>query len=161
MLGAGCQGHGRHRSPCPSYPHPASFFFLRRFLFNIGIMRDVVITGVGIVSPIGVGRDDVWASIIERRSGVRLLPELAMPAWLSPFGGCVDGFDPKDLIEPRKSIKVMCREIQFGVAAAELAWQHAGLGNVKLDPGSRRRYARAAGIFCWELEELYGPIAAR
>src|SRR5688572_28639326 len=52
--------------------------FFHAFLFNIGSMRDVVITGVGIVSPIGVGRDDVWTAVIERRSGVRLLPELAM-----------------------------------------------------------------------------------
>ncbi len=120
-------------------------------------MRDVVITGVGIVSPIGVGDDAVWQSIIQRQSGVRRLPELATAGWLAPFGGWVNDFDPKDLIQPRKSIKVMCREIQFGVAAAEIAWQQAGLAGAALDP-ERVGVTGAAGLLYCDLEELHGPI---
>ena len=90
--------------------------------------REVVITGLGIVSPIGVGREAVWESIAARRSGVRPLPHLAAAGWIAPFGGEVVDFDPKELIQPRKSIKVMSREIQLASAAAEMAWQDAGPG---------------------------------
>ena len=57
--------------------------------------REVVITGLGIISPIGVGREPVWESIAARRSGVRPLPHLASAGWLAPFGGDVVGFDPE------------------------------------------------------------------
>jgi 3-oxoacyl-[acyl-carrier-protein] synthase II len=120
-------------------------------------VRDVVITGLGIVSPIGVGRDQVWDSIVARRSGVRMLPHLASAGWLAPFGGEVTGFDPKELIQPRKSIKVMSREIQLACAAAELAWQDAGLASAALDP-DRFGVIGAAGLLYCELEELRVPF---
>jgi len=120
-------------------------------------VREIVITGLGIVSPIGVGRDEVWDAVTARRSGVRSLPHLASAGWLAPFGGQVSGFDPKELIQPRKSIKVMSREIQLACAAAELAWQDAGLSETKLDP-DRFGVIGAAGLLYCELEELRIPF---
>jgi 3-oxoacyl-[acyl-carrier-protein] synthase II len=122
-------------------------------------MRDVVITGLGIVSPIGVGRIPVWDSIAARRSGVRPLPHLAAAGWLAPFGGEVSNFEPKELIQPRKSIKVMSREIQLASAAAELAWQDAGLAEATIDP-ERFGVIGAAGMLYCELEELRLPYLA-
>lgn len=122
-------------------------------------MREVVITGVGIVSPIGVGREAVWESIAVGRSGVRALPQLASAGWPAPFGGEVNGFDPKELVQPRKSLKVMSREIQFAVAAAELAWQDAGLAQAAIDP-DRFGVLGAAGLLYCDLEELHAPFAA-
>jgi len=55
--------------------------------------REVVITGVGIVSPIGVGREAVWNAIQARQSGVRPLPQLAAAGWIAPFGGEIADFD--------------------------------------------------------------------
>src|SRR3954468_8991516 len=63
--------------------------------------REVVITGVGIVSPIGVGREAVWNAIESRQSGVRPISELASAGWIAPFGGEITDFDPKELIQPR------------------------------------------------------------
>jgi 3-oxoacyl-[acyl-carrier-protein] synthase II len=120
-------------------------------------LREVVITGVGIVSPIGVGCDPVWDAIVARRSGVRLMPELVEAGWPAPFGGEVRGFDPKELIQPRKSIKVMSREIQLACAAAELAWQDAGLAEATIDP-ERFGVVGAAGLLYCELEELRIPF---
>jgi hypothetical protein len=119
--------------------------------------REVVITGLGVVSPIGVGRDEVWDAVVARRSGVRPLPHLATAGWLAPFGGEVSGFDPKELIQPRKSIKIMSREIQLACAAAELAWQDAGLSDASIDP-DRFGVINAAGLLYCELEELRVPF---
>ncbi len=120
-------------------------------------MREVVITGLGIVSPIGVGREQVWEAITARRSGVAALPELAAAGWLAPWGGAVRDFDPKEFIQPRKSIKVMSREIQLASAAAEMAWQDAGLAEATIDP-ERFGVIGAAGLLYCELEELDQPF---
>ncbi len=119
--------------------------------------RDVVITGLGIISPIGVGRDKVWGAVAQRRSGVRPLPHLASTAWPAPFGGEVTDFEPKELIQPRKSIKVMCREIQLASAAAEMAWRDAHLAEATLDP-ERFGVIGAAGVMYCDLEELRIPF---
>jgi 3-oxoacyl-[acyl-carrier-protein] synthase II len=119
--------------------------------------REVVITGLGIVSPIGIGREAVWDSISARRSGIRPQPELVEAGWIAPFGGDISGFDPKELIQPRKSIKVMSRDIQLASAAAELAWQDARLGDATLDP-ERFGVIGAAGMMYCELEELRVPF---
>jgi 3-oxoacyl-[acyl-carrier-protein] synthase II len=122
-------------------------------------MREVFITGVGIVSPIGIGREPVWDAVANRRSGVRALPHLASAGWLAPFGGDVRDFDPKELVQPRKSLKVMSREIQFAVAAAELAWQDAGLPQATIDP-DRFGVVGAAGLLYCDVEELRAPFVA-
>jgi 3-oxoacyl-[acyl-carrier-protein] synthase II len=119
--------------------------------------REVVITGLGVISPIGVGREKVWESIVARRSGVRPLPHLASAGWIAPFGGEVVDFEPKELIQPRKSIKVMCREIQLASAAAEMAWQDAGLAGATLD-ADRFGVIGAAGVMYCDLEELRIPF---
>ena len=110
-----------------------------------------------VVEQVGVGREPMWASIVARRSGVRTLPNYAAAGWIAPFGGTVEGFDPKELIQPRKSIKVMSREIQLASAAAELAWQDAGLAQATLDP-DRFGVVGAAGLLYCEPEELRIPF---
>jgi 3-oxoacyl-[acyl-carrier-protein] synthase II len=96
--------------------------------------RDIVITGLGVVSPIGVGRQAFWDSLLAGRSGVRAIPHLppgSMPTWI---GGEVVDFDPKDHITPRKSLKVMSRDIQLAVVAANLAAADAGLTPGTIEP---------------------------
>ena len=95
---------------------------------------EVVITGVGVVSPIGIGKDAFWQSLLEQQSGVRRM-ELFERARL-PFvlGAEVQGFDAKQYVTPRKALKVMCREIQIGYSAAALAMRDAGLEPGSVDP---------------------------
>jgi 3-oxoacyl-[acyl-carrier-protein] synthase II len=123
----------------------------------INPMREVVITGLGIVSPIGVGREQVWEAITARKSGVVPLPQLAAAGWIAPWGGEVRDFEPKEFIQPRKSIKVMSREIQLASAAAEMAWQDAGLAEAAID-ADRFGVIGAAGLLYCELDELDQPF---
>jgi 3-oxoacyl-[acyl-carrier-protein] synthase II len=94
--------------------------------------REVVITGIGIVSPIGIGVDRFWESLSLGRSGVghcTLIPAVSSP---DRVGAEVADFTDESakkvyLKDQRKNLKAMCREIQLGVASASLALQHAGI----------------------------------
>src|SRR5688500_2539478 len=108
---------------------------------------------MGIVCPIGVGPDAVWASIERGRSGVRVVPELAAAGAPIPIAGDVADFDPKQWVKPRKSLKVMSRETQLGFAAAEMAWANAQLENAGVDP-ERLGVTCGSNMFCPEVPEL-------
>jgi 3-oxoacyl-[acyl-carrier-protein] synthase II len=114
---------------------------------------DVVITGLGIVSPIGVGADAVWASLLAGKSGVRPVPDLVAACHPIPIAGEVVDFDAKEYVKPRKALKVMSRETQIGFAAAEMAWADAGLDAATLDP-ERLGVTCGSNMFCPELPEL-------
>ena len=100
--------------------------------------RRVVITGVGLISPLGSDKNALWESLATGRSGVRplqCLPTDSLPvscgAEARDFAGKIDDFGPLQKDQKRtirKGMKVMCREIQMGVAAAQLALNDAGLG---------------------------------
>ena len=100
--------------------------------------KRVVITGAGIVSPIGIGRDEFWDGIAAGKSGVSkidLLSGSALPGHVA--GECKDFTDTSAkkqyLTAQRKSIKVMCREIQLGVASAHLALANSELDIAAID----------------------------
>lgn len=95
--------------------------------------REVVITGVGVVSPIGIGKAAFAESLRMGRSGVKPLQLLQSTPFPVRFGGEISDFDGKQYVTPRKSMKVMCREIQFAFAAASLAIQDAGLNTADID----------------------------
>jgi 3-oxoacyl-[acyl-carrier-protein] synthase II len=97
-------------------------------------MREVVITGTGVVSPIGIGKQAFWQSLIAGTSGVKRLTLYDPSALPVPFGGEISDFQPKDYVTPRKSLKVMCREIQTGFSAARLALTDAHLPEGAVDP---------------------------
>ena len=102
--------------------------------------RQVVITGLGVVSPLGVGREAFWQALEAGQSGVDWLPETReLPAAVQaqmPFryAARIKNFDAKQFVQPRKTIKVMCLEIQAAYAAAALAMQHARLAKGGIEP---------------------------
>ncbi len=99
--------------------------------------RRVVITGLGLISPLGNTPESFWNALNSGTSGVRALEDLpakllAMPwaAEARDFTGHIDDFGTLEKTQKRsirKGIKVMCREIQMGVAAAQRALNDAGL----------------------------------
>lgn len=96
--------------------------------------RDIVITGVGVVSPIGIGCDRFWDSLAAGQSGIRLVDLFDASSLKVRFGGQIPDFDPKLAVRPRKSLKVMSREIQLGFASADLALADAGIAAGSLEP---------------------------
>lgn len=95
---------------------------------------EVVITGVGVVSPIGIGREAFWDSLRLGRSGVRRLESFDASSLETSVVGDVSDFDPKQYVRPRKSLKVMSRDGQFAVTASDLACADAGLAEGAVDP---------------------------
>jgi 3-oxoacyl-[acyl-carrier-protein] synthase II len=88
--------------------------------------RRVVITGIGLVTPLGVGTDRTWSGILAGRSGIGPITRFDASKHATRFGGEVRDFDPLAFID-RKEVRKMDRFIQFALAAAELAAADAGL----------------------------------
>ncbi len=100
--------------------------------------RSVVITGFGIVSPLGIGVEPFWNHLAEGRSGIAHVDLLSGTALPQNVAGEVKEFTEKtakkQYLKPqRKWVKVMCREIQHGVASALLAVEHSGLDLAAID----------------------------
>lgn len=91
------------------------------------IADEVVITGLGVVSPIGIGRSSFWSSLVEGRSGVRPIRRFDVSAMPVRIGAEIEGFHPAEYVAKRKSLKLMSRDAQFGVAASTLACRDAGI----------------------------------
>lgn len=107
--------------------------------------RRVVCTGIGVISPLGLTKEALWDALSTGRSGVAPLSTAhgrwALPvpfaAQASDFHGEIDDFGPlpADIKKTiRKGLKVMCRECQMGVAAAQRALSDAGLTGGNHDP---------------------------
>ena len=119
-------------------PVPSPYFLFPLMSSTSSTDRRVVITGLGIISPVGIGRDAFWNSLQSGVSGIA--PVTMFDCSIIPGGvaGEIKDFTnetaKKIYLKPqRKSIKVMCRDIQLGVASASLALDDARLDQEKVD----------------------------
>ncbi|KAF0181036.1 MAG: 3-oxoacyl-acyl-carrier-protein synthase II [Nitrospirae bacterium] len=87
--------------------------------------RRVVITGMGMISPLGIGVQESWHAAIAGTSGVGKITQWDASAYPVQIAAEVKGFNPEQWIEP-KEIKKMDRFIQFGLAAAQMAIDDSG-----------------------------------
>src|SRR5436190_9330268 len=87
--------------------------------------RRVVITGLGPVTPVGIGIDDFWDGLLAGRSGVRRLSRIDPSDLPVQIGGELPDFDPGAHLGP-KEIRRTDRAVHFAIAAAKLAWADAG-----------------------------------
>ena len=88
--------------------------------------RRVVVTGLGLISPLGTGVDKNWSALIEGRSGIRSITRFATDGFASRIAGEVPDFKVEDFIEP-KEIKKMDIFIHYAVGAASMAMADSGL----------------------------------
>jgi 3-oxoacyl-[acyl-carrier-protein] synthase II len=113
---------------------------------------EIVITGVGVVSPLGIGTDAFWACLRAGRSGIGPITLAKLDGIGVHLFGEVRDFDGKLYVQPRKSLKVMSRSMQFGVTAGQFAWKQAGLAEGAVDP-DRIGVVFGADNICAPLDE--------
>jgi 3-oxoacyl-[acyl-carrier-protein] synthase II len=94
---------------------------------------DIVLTGMGAFSALGNDPHQQYLSLLSGKSGIRVLEPMGGVDGYHWLGACIENFDPKLHVQPRKAIKVMCREIQLAFGSAMQACRQANLaiGNVE------------------------------
>lgn len=119
--------------------------------------RRIVITGMGATTPLGTGLDVFWQGLDAGKSGVRQLQAFDTHGEGTSIAAEVPDFDPKRYVKQRKSLKVMARDIQLAVAAAQMAVDHSGLNLSKVDP-TRIGVNFGAGYMTTDINELGPPV---
>ncbi|KKN16530.1 hypothetical protein LCGC14_0975040, partial [marine sediment metagenome] len=94
--------------------------------------RRVVITGIGLVSPLGIGKENNWEALTKGKSGISLISRFDTSKHSSKIAGQIKDFDPLCFIE-KKEVRKMDSFIQYAVAAAQLAVQDSGLNPAALE----------------------------
>ncbi len=130
----------------------------------VGSERRVVITGLGLVTPLGDSPDTVWSNLVAGRGAVRKLESFPVAGLPCESAAEIADFDLKKYTLPRipwntlrKSRKYMARDIQLAVAAAQASMADAGLADGGVDP-TRIGIDLGAGLISSELDELAPAI---
>ena len=79
--------------------------------------RRVYVTGIGVISPLGLDTESTWASVSEGKSGIDLITAFDTESFDTKFAAEVKGFDPESYLD-RKEARRMDRFAQFAAAAA-------------------------------------------
>ena len=95
--------------------------------------KRVVITGMGVVSPIGTGVENFWESLKAGKSGISSITHFDASAFSTQIAGQVEDFKPEEFMD-KKLAKRSDKVIQFAVAATKLAFEDAGIDLEKNDP---------------------------
>ncbi|MBI4161892.1 MAG: beta-ketoacyl-ACP synthase II, partial [Acidobacteria bacterium] len=88
--------------------------------------RRVAITGIGMISPLGIGTEENWKGLVEGRNGIGPITRFDASEFTTRIAGEVKGFDPEAFI-PRKDVRRMDIFIQYAVAASGMALEASGL----------------------------------
>jgi len=103
--------------------------------------RRVVVTGLGIVSPVGTGVDKAWQNILAGRSGIGKISRFDVSNFSAHIGGAVTDFDVDDFLAPKDARK-MDPFIHYGIGAAEMALRDSGC---EITEAVAHRYGVAMG----------------
>lgn len=122
-----------------------------------GSLRRVVITGLGVVAPNGIGIEAFWQSCVAGRSGIRHITRFDASLLPTQIAGEVKDFDAVQLGLTQEEALYLDRSAQFSIAAANLALQDAGL-SLPIDEEKRNRigvYMGSAMAIVEECEKLW------
>ena len=95
--------------------------------------RRVVVTGLGLLSPVGIGVEESWKAIVAGKSGIGPITQFDASTFPTRIAGEVKGFQPEQYMD-RKEVRRNDRFIHFALAAAEMAMKDSGLDMAKEDP---------------------------
>ncbi|MEM1438779.1 MAG: beta-ketoacyl-ACP synthase II [Pseudomonadota bacterium] len=107
--------------------------------------RRVVVTGMGIISPVGNDLKTAWDNVVSGVSGVRPIEAFDVSAFTTRFGGCVQGFDAAEGGIPPKDARKVDQFIQYGIVACNQAIADSGI-EVREDNAHRMGVLMGAGI---------------
>lgn len=96
-------------------------------------MNRVVITGIGIISPLGLTREESWEAAKAGKSGIAPITRFDVSAFATRFGGEVKGFAPDKFIE-HKEVKKLDLFSQYAIAAATEAWEESQIASAGYNP---------------------------
>lgn len=94
--------------------------------------RRVVVTGMGVVTPIGIGLEEFWSNAVAGKSGGCTITSFDTTQYDTKIACEIKNFDPLKFID-RKQVNRMDLFTQYAMAAAQMAYQHAGLENTPFD----------------------------
>jgi len=117
--------------------------------------RRVVVTGIGCVSPLGIGVDETWKGIVEGRSGITRITKFDASNLPSQIAGEVKNFKPQDFM-PEKLVSRVDTFIQYAIASTRMALEDAKLVNTEL--GERAGVIIGVGMGGVGLVEHYTRI---
>ncbi|WMM25681.1 beta-ketoacyl-ACP synthase II [Tissierella sp. MB52-C2] len=123
-------------------------------------MKRVVITGLGAVTPIGIGKEKFWNSLIQGKSGIGLITRFDTKEFDTKIGAEVKDFNPSDYID-KKEAKRMDRFTQYAVVGAKLAIED---GNLNLDKLNLDKVGVVIGVGIGGMETMeteYGKLRDR
>ncbi len=89
--------------------------------------RRVVVTGVGLVSPLGIGTDATWNALLAGESGIGPVTRFDVTDYPSRIAGEVRGFEPESYYSDRKDVKKGDTFVHYAMAAAQFAMEESGL----------------------------------
>jgi len=95
--------------------------------------RRVVVTGVGAVSPIGIGKEKFWRSLISGECGIGYVTRFDASSYPCKFAGEVTDFNATDYISP-KNARRLSRGTQFAIVSTQKALEDAQIDLIKEDP---------------------------
>ena len=128
-------------------------------------MRRVVITGIGVISPIGIGSKTFWENLLAGKVGVRRIQAFDPSGFSCQISGEVPAFKIGDYVPKsyRKATKVMARDIELAVVAADDAFKDAGLQSRAYTETPTIKPERfgcniGAGLISCELNELTAAL---
>ncbi|EGO65155.1 beta-ketoacyl-ACP synthase II [Acetonema longum] len=113
--------------------------------------KRVVVTGLGAISPIGIGKDAFWNSLMEGKSGITRISRFDPTDYATQIAGEVKDFDPTQFID-KKEAKRMDRSTQFAIAAAKMALEDSGM---ELEKEDRSRIGTVIGTGIGGIETLH------
>ena len=112
----------------------------------------VVITGLGVISPVGIGKDVFWKSLLEGKNGIDKITRFDATDYKCQLAGEVKDFDPADYMD-KKEAKRIDRYAQFAVAAAKMAVEDAKLN---LEAEDCERIGTFVGSGIGGIETMHG-----
>ena len=119
---------------------------------------DIVITGIGCVTSIGIGREAFTQGLRDGKSAVRAVNETGEDR-RTIYAAPVTEFEGKQYVKPRKALKVMSPEVQMAYSAAQLAWRDAGLEEAELE-SDRLGVIYGSELIPGNLDDLVGGVKA-